>query len=461
MASGTLDGLRGRLDELAAKHKVVGASVAVLADGDIHTAAYGLLNLATGVEATTDSLFQTGSIGKVLAATVTLRLVEEGLLSLDDPVVRHLPEFKVADPEVTRQVTVRHLLTHTSGIDGDYFVDTGRGDDALARYVEACADLRQNHPLGATMSYCNTGFIVLGRLVEKLTGRPWHAALRERLIEPLGLTHTVTLPEEALRFRTAMGHIARPGEEPRPAPAWEMFHSGLPAGANLCSTPTELLAFARLHLDGGRAPDGSRLLSEESVASMRVPQVAVPNKWVLGGGVHWGLGWMLFDWGGRRLFGHDGGTLGQSSFLRVVPDANVAVALMTNGGHTAELYDDLFGELLAELAGVTMPAPVEPPAQPVGVDLAPYVGVYERASVRMEIAAGDGVLSSTVSLTGGLAELLDQPPEHHTLIPVDPAEELFVSRLEADERWNPTVFFTLPGGQRYAHAGARATPKVA
>jgi hypothetical protein len=182
---------------------------------------------------------------------------------------------------------------------------------------------------------------------------------------------------------------------------------------------------------------------------------------VLGGGVHWGLGWMLFDWGGRWLFGHDGGTLGQSSFLRVVPDANVAVALMTNGGHTAELYDDLFGELLAELAGVTMPAPVEPPARPVVVDPAPYVGLYERASVRMEIAAGDGVLSSTVSLTGQLAELLDQPPEETTLVPVDPAEELFVSRLDADERWSPTVFFTLPGGQRYAHSGARATPKVA
>jgi CubicO group peptidase (beta-lactamase class C family) len=460
MAPDSLNELQERLSGLAAKHKVVGASVAVLAGGSIHQAACGVLNLSTGVEATTDSLFQTGSIGKVYTATIAMRLVEEGQLRLDEPIVASLPEFRVADPDVTKQVTLRHLLTHTSGIDGDYFVDTGRGDDALARYVEACADLRQSHPLGATMSYCNTGYIILGRLIEKVTGQHWHDALRARLIEPLGLTHTVSLPEQALRFRTAMGHIARPGEETRPAPSWELFHSGGPAGANLCATPAELIAFARLHLDRGCAADGSRLLSEETAAAMREPQVTVPNRWVLGGGVHWGLGWMLFDWGGRWLFGHDGGTLGQSSFLRVVPDAEVAVALMTNGGNTSELYDELFRELLAELAGVTMPPRVEPPAKPVSVDLAPYVGVYERAGVRMEITRGEGVLQSTVSLTGELAKLLDLPPEQHTLIPVDPAEELFVSRQAEDENWDPTVFFSLRDGQRYAHSGGRATPRV-
>jgi CubicO group peptidase (beta-lactamase class C family) len=396
----------------------------------------------------------------VYTATIAMRLVEDGLLRLDEPILTSLPEFRVADPEVTKQLTLRHLLTHTSGIDGDVFIDTGRGDDALARYVEACAEVPQSHPLGATMSYCNTGYVILGRVIEKVTGQPWHDALRACVIEPLGLTHTVSLPEQALRFRTAMGHIALPGEEPRPAPAWELFHSGAPAGANLCATPAELIAFARLHLDGGRGGDGTPLLSEQTVAAMREPQVAVPNRWVLGGGAHWGLGWILFDWGGRWLFGHDGGTLGQSSFLRVVPDAEVAVALMTNGGNTGELYDELFRGLLEELAGVTMPSRVEPPAQPVSVDLGPYVRVYERAGVRMEIAKGEGVLQATVSLTGELAKLLDQPPEQDTLIPVDPAAELFVSRQTADENWDPMVFFTLPNGQRYAHSGARATPKV-
>ena len=104
-------------------------------------------------------------------------------------------------------VTLRHLLSHTSGIDGDHFADFGRGDDCLERYVESCSSLEQTHPLGATMSYCNTGFSVLGRVIEVVTGKVWDAVMRERLFEPLGLEHTSTLPEEAIMHRAAVGHI--------------------------------------------------------------------------------------------------------------------------------------------------------------------------------------------------------------------------------------------------------------
>jgi CubicO group peptidase (beta-lactamase class C family) len=168
---------------------VPGASLAVLADGEVTALATGVLHKGTGVAATTDSLFQIGSITKVYTATVLLRLVDQGLASLDTPVVEILPEFRVADPEVSRRVTLRHLLSHTSGISGDFFHDTGRGDDCLARYVQACADLAQNHPLGVTFAYGNTGYIVLGRVIEVLTGMVWDQALAEQLVAPLGLAH--------------------------------------------------------------------------------------------------------------------------------------------------------------------------------------------------------------------------------------------------------------------------------
>ena len=120
-------------------------------------------------------------------------------------------------PSVAKTVTMRHLLTHTSGIDGDVFTDTGRGDDCLEKYVGLMADVKQNHPLGATWSYCNSGFVLAGRVIEKLTGQTWDAALREKLFAPLGLEHTVTLPEEALLFRTAVGHVdVDRGAGPRP-----------------------------------------------------------------------------------------------------------------------------------------------------------------------------------------------------------------------------------------------------
>src|SRR4051794_27272506 len=223
-------GLAGLLDPLRDKHGVPGASLAVLDDGDVVTAASGVLSMATGVDATTDSLFQIGSITKLWTATVVMQLVDEGRIDLDAPVRTYLPAFTVADPEVSTTVTVRHLLTHTSGIDGDHFEDTGRGDDVLEKYVASCARLAQVHPLGATISYCNTGFSILGRIVEVVTDEVWDATIRARVVEPLGLTHTATLPEDVLLHRAAVGHVQPPGRDLAPAPVWSLPRSAGPAG---------------------------------------------------------------------------------------------------------------------------------------------------------------------------------------------------------------------------------------
>src|SRR5207302_9674287 len=124
-------GLRERLATLIERHGVPGAAAGVLSRGEIVEAAAGVLNVDTAIEATPDSVFQLGSIGKVWTATVVMQLVDEGLLDLDAPIVDVLPEFRVADPDVSKRVTMRHLLSHSSGIDGDHFVDTRRGDDWL------------------------------------------------------------------------------------------------------------------------------------------------------------------------------------------------------------------------------------------------------------------------------------------------------------------------------------------
>ena len=101
-----------------------------------------------------------------------MQLVDEGKLDLDAPVVEVLPELQLADPDVANDGSpMRHLLTHTSGIDGDVFTDTGRGDDCLEQLRRLLAEAAQNHPLGATWSYCNSGFVLAGRVIEKITGR--------------------------------------------------------------------------------------------------------------------------------------------------------------------------------------------------------------------------------------------------------------------------------------------------
>ena len=186
---------------------MVGASLALAVGDETALAATGVLNTRTGTPVTVDSVFQIGSITKVWTATLVMQLVDEGLVDLDAPLRTYLPDFRILDEDITAGVTARHLLNHTSGIGGDFFPDTGRGDDCVARYVAEMADQPASHPLGATMSYCNAGFVVLGRLVEVVRGQSWDTVLRERLFAPLGLTGAGTLPEEALLWGAAVGHF--------------------------------------------------------------------------------------------------------------------------------------------------------------------------------------------------------------------------------------------------------------
>lgn len=445
-----------RLDELAAKHGVPGAQLGILRTGqeeELRTFATGVLHAGTGQVATTDSVWQIGSISKVWTATVIMRLVDEGALTLHTPVAEIMPEFRLRDPETTAAVTVWHLLTHTSGIDGDLFTDTGRGDDALQKYVALLADSPLNHPIGATWSYCNAGYSVLGRVIEVVTGRTWDQAIKEKLFTPLGLTHSTTLPEEAMVFAHAMGHV-KGGDEPVPAPVWGLPRAVGPAGL-ITATVTDVLAFARMHLLGGVASDGTRVLSRESAAAMSAYQTDCPEKRLLGDS--WGLGWFRCDWHGHRAYGHDGNTIGQAAFLRVLPEAGVAVALNTNGGNTHDLYVDLYDEIFSALTGVRLPEPFEPPARPVTGDLTPYAGTYERESVRMEVFDEGGKPTLRVTLMGPLAELEAEPVQTYEMIPVEPA--LYAVRPEGMESWMPVTFYSLPTGEDYVHYGARATPK--
>ena len=139
---------QARLDALAREFEVPGASLAIWHKGRLTTCATGVINANTAVAATPAAIFQIGSITKLLTATLMMQLVEEGRLRLDDPVRRHLPDFALQSVDAARAITIRQLLTHTSGIDGDFFESTGLGEDKLARYVDACRVLPSLYPPG-------------------------------------------------------------------------------------------------------------------------------------------------------------------------------------------------------------------------------------------------------------------------------------------------------------------------
>jgi CubicO group peptidase (beta-lactamase class C family) len=384
--------------DLVAEHGVPGASIAVLAGDRVITAAAGTTSLATGVEVDTETVFQIGSITKIWTTTLVMQLVDEGLLDLDHPVRDHLPELVIGDRAAGEVITTRQLLCHTAGFEGDIFTDTGRGEDAVERYVATLTDLPQLFAPGETFSYNNTGFVVLGRLVEVLRGQPYDQVLLDRIARPLGLASVSPSPYEAILRRAATGHM--PGEDGKPeaAPTWALARSNAPAGSMLAMTASDLLGFVRMHLNGGAAPDGSGVLSAAAVEAMRERQVDLPL--LSGMGSAWGLGWELIDTPEGTVIAHDGGTIGQAAFLRVVPEQGLAVALLTNGGEVFGLFNATVARLLEDLGGVRLPERPTPPAEPAEVDVSRFLGRYADTIYDIEVT-GDGA--------GGL--VLDRIPK--------------------------------------------------
>ena len=317
------------------------------------------------------------------------------------------------------------------------------------------ADAAQTCPAGRAYSYCNSGFVVLGRIIEVIDGVDWDVSLRRRLIEPLGLTQTITLPEEAIMHRTAVGHRPRPRER-EPVPTWMLPRSLGPAGL-ITSSAGDLLTFARLHLAGGVTASGTRLLSEDSAAQMRRPRVGVPGP---GAPDAVGLSWRLNDWDGRPVFGHDGSTAGQNAFLRIDPASRVVVCLLTNASNGEPLYERLVGEVLAECAGITLPPGPEPADGAVDGDLARHAGRYERTSRRFDISVRDGRLHGVVTPTGELAALREAEPEEFDLYPADLTGDSFVCRSFDDEPWSPVSFGRLADLTPYLYSGGRVTLRV-
>lgn len=448
--------VQAALETLARQHKVPGASLGILHGDELVEFATGIANRNTGTPVTTSTLFQIGSNTKVYTATLVMQLVDDGLVELDAPVRTYLRGLKLADSKALEKVTVRMLLNHTSGIEGDVFRDGGRGDEGIERFVDGLSDIGQIYRPGKMWSYCNTGWTILGRMVEVVREEPYHRALKERILSPIGALATTVLMEDMLAHSCAVGHVLQPGmSEPIVPPAVMMSPSHAPAGSMAVSTPAEVLRFVRMHLDLGRARDGTRVLSEDSVRAMQQPTVKLPVIPQLG--THMGLGWMLDEWDGERVLGHGGNTIGQGSYLKILPDRPLAVVLLTNSTTGGLLWRDLSRFLFTEFAGVHPAENPKAPADPPAVDLKRYVGTYSRYGLDIEITVEEGALVAAATPKGELAPP-DAPPQVGRMTVVD--EELFLLNLSGE---NIVVHFQDFDADRrptYLHAGARVSKRA-
>ncbi len=421
----------------------------------LSTVAAGVRDIETEVPVTPDTIFQLGSITKVWTAVLLLQLCDEGRLDLDDSLAKLLDDLVLSDEASAGQITPRQLLSHVSGIDGDLYFDTGRGDDCISRLVDLLRDVPPLFAPGESWSYGNTGFIMIAHLIERITGDSWDHALRSRLIEPLGLRSTVTLPEEILVLPAAVGHLSSPDGTHRRAPIWGLPRAMAPAGV-INSSAGELLQFARMLISDGRLPDGRQLLSEAAVSAMRSEQARLPEQ--LSASESWGLGLTLLHGYDQPVIGHDGGMIGQTSFMRMIPNAGVAVVLLTNGGHASGLFDELFEAAGRRLAGLAVLAKTTPKDRPAESDVRQYLGSYRREGKLIEVSEADAGLRVHITSTVELIRRIGRAELEYELRPAGPG--LFTALDEQGGEAGVVAFFPTPSGRMLMHQGFRATPRI-
>ncbi|HYJ69474.1 MAG TPA: serine hydrolase domain-containing protein [Nocardioidaceae bacterium] len=395
--------LQRRLDELAVKHGVPGATAGVLSGDELEVVATGVTRLGSQNPVTPDTLFLIASITKVWTATLVMGLVDEGRVDVDAPVTDYLdPPLRLGDSQVAKTVTVGQLLCHTGGFFGDADEPSGREDDAVRRTVDSYDSLAQLHRPGALFSYSNAGFNVLGRVVECVTDSTWDDALRTRLIESLGLEHTSTLPEETMTRLHAVGHEPSGPDtlELEPVTPWLDPRGSGPCGGTLATTAGDLLAFARLHLRDGFAPSGKRLLEAATARAMREPRIAQPDPST---SPAWGWGWGIERIDAPLVVEHGGNTCGQESLLVVVPERDLAVCALTNGDAQGLLRDQFAAGVLEDLVGISRPRLPDPVDD--DIDTAPYIGSYRRSEeLTIEVTAGESGLEAAFVTGGKIAE---------------------------------------------------------
>ncbi len=375
------------------KHKVPGASVAVLRGKRIVArSAAGVVNKNTRVKTTTDTLFQIGSITKPMTATMIMQLRDEGKVKLDDPILTYLPNFRIADMHRLKNVTIRHLLSHTSGIDGDFFPRTDSGDRAIEQLLDMSAMLPSLFKPGTNFSYSNIGFAVLGRVIEVLDGRSFDRALKKRIFEPLEMNHALSLPEDNIRYLVAVGHVPN-HKKPKElvVPNHNYLTIGMKsAGSTPAMTAENLLRFAAVHMQDGIGLNGVKLLSKRSAQEMR------RRHWPLGRKKQTklnssGLAWNLLDWDGEKLFSHGGSTIGQDAYLIISADKKTCVVFLTNGGYAGKFIRELLTGLLKSVARITVP-PIPTAVENIKIKPEELVGVYENINTKIEISEKSGKL---------------------------------------------------------------------
>lgn len=316
--------------------RIPGVSIAVVDGATVHTAGYG--GDGRGNPITADTPFWIGSNTKSITALAVMQLVEQGLIDLDEPVQHYLPEFRVADAEASSAITVRHLLNQTSGIsrlDGVKAVAAGE-DQTMRETVADMADLELNRPVGKSFEYANLNSVVLGVIVEEVTGDSWETYVEDNVFDPLGMTRTYTDQPPARAdgltdtHRTFFGFPLESDAEHLDA---------LAASGYVYSTANDMARYLSMYLSDGEL-DGQELLSSEGTEEMLSPATD-PRTFPLQSQsftASYGAGWFVGTFGvADDARWHQGSLPHFTAWMVLLPDTDEGVVVLLNQGNQFEI----------------------------------------------------------------------------------------------------------------------------
>ena len=355
-----LAGLDAYIRESMPDWDVPGLAVAVVYNDEVVFArGFGVKELGRDDPVDAHTLFQIGSVTKSFAAGAIGALVDDGLVSWDDPVVKHLPWFRVRDPWVTREMTIRDLLSHRSGMPGDAYPVLAVMD---ARQAAERLRLPDNQaPLRQGFRYSNQAYGVAGLVVEAVTGTSWGDWVRERLLLPLEMHESVTSPydvwddphvastflgvapagrvgiDDAPGRNVAMPHgVGRDGE--RRVLPWQSYDN-MQAAGSVVSNVADLANWMRMHIRQGLF-NGEFVLEDSTVSEMQAPQIATEHTFAFADDHtgSYGMGWTRATFHDHLYLFHGGGIFGFPAYVAMLPGIGAGVVVLANGSMWTPYY---------------------------------------------------------------------------------------------------------------------------
>jgi CubicO group peptidase (beta-lactamase class C family) len=388
------DRLSRMLSALARKHRVPGAQLAIHHGGQTVAVDVGELEYGTGHRVTRDAAFPIGSISKTFTATLAMILVADGDLELDAPLGEHVPELG----DLGNDVTLRQLLSHTAGFAGGPHQEVSPTASIRRYALDNCCRPNLVLPPGAGFSYSNIGYVLVGHLIEVITGMTWWDAMESILLRPLGIEPTfIGVPGlQSLGCPLATGHsINNAVNRTRPVEQ-SMTLAAAPAGG-LAMSAVDLVKLGMTQLDGGM----SALLPAAYAEEMRQ---AVPNAEPLGSADGWGLGLAVFGNGGTAWVGHFGAMDGTYCDVRLSPFSGCVVAFTSNASNGVSMWYELADELRSAGLPIKGCSDIETLGRPA-VPPPGCVGSYVNGKIELLVSATDtGALS--VALDGNVVQNL-------------------------------------------------------